>query len=356
MKYIQSNNCKLEVGSIEKSSFNSILKETYTSSKCVIIVDENTKENCLEYLITSFEPLHGAEVIVLPVGEENKDLEIAVNVWEALTEYGITRYDLIINLGGGLVTDMGGFIASCYKRGCDYINIPTTLLGMVDASLGGKTGLNLGPYKNQIGVFSEPKVVYIDPIFLRTLPDVELRSGFAEMIKHGLIHSEQLFDKVIDAMHSSHKIDETLLVQCIRVKNKIVREDPKEDGKRKILNFGHTIGHAIEGYYMRSQGYTHGHCVAVGMIMEAYLSHKLGMLNEQSYLKIQSELSQLFEIPSFTDDEIFAIVKMLSNDKKNKGGAILCCLLEEIGTCKYDCVIEIGEFDQVFSYFRQLNS
>ena len=179
MKYIQSNNCKLEVGSIEKSSFNSILKETYTSSKCVIIVDENTKENCLEYLITSFEPLHGAEVIVLPVGEENKDLEIAVNVWEALTEYGITRYDLIINLGGGLVTDMGGFIASCYKRGCDYINIPTTLLGMVDASLGGKTGLNLGPYKNKIGVFSEPKVVYIYPIFLRTLPDVELRSGFA---------------------------------------------------------------------------------------------------------------------------------------------------------------------------------
>ena len=136
MKYIQSNNCKLEVGSIEKSSFNSILKETYTSSKCVIIVDENTKENCLEYLITSFEPLHGAEVIVLPVGEENKDLEIAVNVWEALTEYGITRYDLIINLGGGLVTDMGGFIASCYKRGCDYINIPTTLLGMVDVQSG----------------------------------------------------------------------------------------------------------------------------------------------------------------------------------------------------------------------------
>ena len=265
MKCIQSNNCKLEVGSIEESSFKLTLEENYASSKCVIIVDENTQKHCLEYLITSFEILHNAEIIVLPPGEENKELAIAVGVWEALTEYGITRYDVIVNLGGGLVTDMGGFIASCYKRGCDYVNIPTTLLAMVDASLGGKTGLNLGHFKNQIGVFSDPKAVYIDPNFLRTLPSNELHSGFAEMLKHGLIHSEALFDMVIDAMKSVDQIDLELLVASIQVKNEVIKRDPNENGLRKILNFGHTIGHAIEGYFLNSNSYTHGHCVAIGL-------------------------------------------------------------------------------------------
>ena len=150
MKYIKAQNYKLEIGSLVDSSLSKVLTTSYSTSKKVIIVDENTNENCLDALITNFEELKDAEVILLPVGEENKQLFIAQNVWEALTDYGIGRHDLIINLGGGVITDMGGFIASCYKRGCDFINIPTSLLAMVDASIGGKTGVNLGYYKNQI--------------------------------------------------------------------------------------------------------------------------------------------------------------------------------------------------------------
>ena len=192
MKYIDAIDYKLEIGSLEESSFSQFL-ESYVNRKKVIIVDDNTHEHCLPYLITTFQELSDAEVILLPEGEENKQMSIAYSVWEALTDYTVSRNDLVINLGGGMITDLGGFIASCYKRGCDFINIPTSLLGMVDASIGGKTGINLGHFKNQIGVFSNPKAVYIDPIFLTTLPDEEMKSGYAEMLKHGLISNKNLF-------------------------------------------------------------------------------------------------------------------------------------------------------------------
>ena len=239
----------IEVGSLLESSFAEKLIP-FKDSKCFIIVDENTQEYCLEYLLTSFEGLSEAEVVVLPMGEENKQLEIVGHVWEVLTEYETTRHDLIINLGGGLITDMGGFIASCYKRGIQFINIPTTLLAMVDASIGGKTGVNLGHYKNQIGLFSTPIALYIDPIFLGTLPPEQWLSGFAEMLKHGLIHDEKLWTSVLMQMEDPTTIDQDLLLACIQVKKQIVEIDPTEKNERKKLNFGHTFGHAIEGFLM----------------------------------------------------------------------------------------------------------
>lgn len=355
MKYIESNNCRLEIGSIENSTFSELLSSAYKLSNKVIICDENTHANCLEYLITTFEELKEAEVVVLPCGELNKDIGIATNVWEALTEYGITRFDVIINLGGGLITDMGGFIASCYKRGVDFINIPTSLLGMVDASIGGKTAVNLGEFKNQIGVFSDPVAVFIDAGFLATLPEEELLSGYAEMLKHGLISDASLFDKIISQMHDKgDDFEEDLLIQCIEVKNNVVKQDPNEKDIRKILNFGHTIGHVIEGHFMYGKEMTHGHCVAIGMVMESYLSFKKGLLDESSYMKIQENILAFYSMPVYSNDEINEMVMMLSNDKKNRKGKILCCLIDAIGSCKYDQPIKEQLFVEVFLHFKNL--
>lgn len=351
MKYIEAQNYKLEIGSLIDSSLSEVLAKSYSTSKKVIIVDENTKENCIDALITNFEDLTEAEVIVLPVGEENKQLFIAQNVWEALTEYGIGRHDLIINLGGGVITDMGGFIASCYKRGCDFINIPTSLLAMVDASLGGKTGVNLGYYKNQIGVFSNPVALYIDPSFLETLPDDEYLSGYAEMIKHGLISDAQLFTDVIACMNGDFEFNEALLIRSIEVKNQVVLEDPNEKGVRKILNFGHTIGHVIEGFYMDDE-LSHGHSVAIGMVMEAYISLRKNKLKEEDYLLIENSILGFYGIPKFSDEDIQEMIEMLQNDKKNSNGEIKCCLLSEIGVCSYDHVISEKIFLETFLHFK----
>lgn len=351
MKYIDAQSYKLEIGSIVNSSLDSLLKNKYSTSKKIVIVDENTNEYCLSALITNFDSLKEAEIVILPIGEENKQLFIVQNVWEALTEYGIGRHDLIINLGGGMITDMGGFIASCYKRGCDFINIPTSLLGMIDASLGGKTGINLNYFKNQIGVFSNPVALYIDPSFLETLPDEEYMSGYAEMIKHGIITDKQLFFDVISCMNGKFEFNEALLIRCIEIKNRIVLEDPIENGIRKILNFGHTIGHAIEGYYMDS-GITHGHAIAIGMVMESYISMKLNNLSEEDYLIVEEAILGFYGLPKFSDEDIQEMIEILYNDKKNKEGEIKCCLISKIGECSYDHSVDTKIFLETFMHFK----
>ncbi len=353
MKYIDAIDYKLEIGNLESSSFCHFLDE-YSSCQKVIIVDENTHEHCLPFLITTFEELAKAEVVVLPTGEENKSMEIVFHVWEALTEYQITRSDLIINLGGGMITDMGGFIASCYKRGLDFIHIPTSLLGMVDASIGGKTGVNLGHFKNQIGLFSNPKAVYIDPVFLSTLPENDLYSGYAEMLKHGFISSKELIGRVIEQMKNNEGFSIELLYDCIQVKNEVVKNDPLEDGKRKILNFGHTVGHVIEGYFMDSLQISHGHSVAIGMVMESFLSMKVGTLSHKTYQEIEELLTSIYPLPKLTDVGIQKMTAMLINDKKNKEGKILCCLLQEVGKCTYDNVIDEKVFMEMFMHFKNL--
>ncbi len=195
MYILNSSDYQIEIGSLETSGFTNFIQQRYSDSKIVIMVDENTNDNCLEYLITTFDFLAEAEVMLLPSGEENKVMEVCFQVWEALSDYGIGRRDLVINLGGGVVTDMGGFIASVYKRGVDFIQIPTTLLAMIDASIGGKTGIDLGMYKNQLGVFMNPKAIFIDKIFLETLEPKEVVNGFAEALKHALIKDPGLWDE-----------------------------------------------------------------------------------------------------------------------------------------------------------------
>lgn len=356
MKNYISDKFTIEVGSVLNSSLNEYLTKTYKDSKIVLIVDENTHDNCLEYLLTSFDSLHESEVMLLPAGEENKVMEVCVQVWDALSEYRIGRNDLIVNLGGGVVTDMGGFIASVYKRGVDFINIPTTLVGMIDASIGGKTGIDFGYYKNQLGVFSHPKIVYVDPTFLMTLPEEELLNGYAEMLKHALISDRKQFDllKQIDSYDDLKDVNK--LINSIEVKFKIVEADPLEENRRKILNFGHTVGHAIEGHFFRIKPISHGHAVAIGMVAESYISMIKGKLSKKDYFDIELNLTEKFPMIFLDDLSIREIVEITKNDKKNKNRVINCSLLNEIGDCDINCAVTENEITEALVYLNRFSS
>lgn len=315
-------------GNLHNSELENILVQ-YKSSQKIIIVDENTHDYCLEYLITSYEDLKDAEVILLPAGEQNKVLEVCFQVWQALSEYQIKRNDLVINLGGGVVTDMGGFIASVYKRGLNFINIPTSLLGMVDASVGGKTGIDLGSFKNQLGVFAFPELVICDPGFLHTLPPVEFLSGKAEMLKHGLIADAEHWRRSLELNAENIKVDD--IKKSVLIKKKIVDADPFERKERKKLNFGHTIGHALEGFLLEKNPHPHGFCVAWGMVTEAYLSFKEGILPESDFLEIQRGIHANYPDLPIKEGDISHILHLMKNDKKNDDDTINFNLIKAIG-------------------------
>lgn len=348
-----SENTSIEVGSIVDSTFNDSILKKYADQKIVIIVDENTHDYCLEYLITTFDALKEAEVMLLPEGEENKVMEVCFQVWQALSEYQVGRKDLVLNLGGGVVTDMGGFIAAVYKRGVEFVNIPTSLLGMVDASIGGKTGIDLGAFKNQLGVFKNPLKTYVDPLFLGTLPDHELLNGYAEMLKHGLIRSREQWDKLKQILALDDLKNINLIQDSIKIKFDIVNNDPHEKGERKLLNFGHTVGHAIEGYLLDKEPIGHGLAVAIGMVAEAYLSFKRDLLNKADYFEIEMVLTEKFPMIKFSENDINEIVLLTRNDKKNVSNSINCTLLKEIGEAQIDCVVSEDEIKDALKHLNK---
>lgn len=338
-KLIASKNNKIELGMLGSSSFNTLLTTKYKDSKKIVIVDENTEELCWPYVLTSFEALKDAEVIVLPSGEDNKVMEVCFQVWEAFTSYHIQRNDLVINLGGGVVTDMGGFIASVYKRGLDFINIPTTLLAMVDASVGGKTGINLGEHKNQLGIFTLPQLTVCDPSFLHTLADKELLAGKAEMLKHGLIASASFFNELTKDKNAIPSDD--LIAKAIQVKADIVDADFKEQGDRKKLNFGHTIGHSLEGFLMGQEiEITHGECVAWGMLVECYLSHEFAGLQNQELVTIEEVIRKNYSKLPIDESQFTFLIELMGHDKKNRGEKVNFTLLNSIGESTIDYQLE----------------
>lgn len=353
MKSIQSSTYKIEFGQLVDSSFSKIIQKNYANSKKLIFVDEHTHDFCLEYLLTNFDFLEDAEIILLPNGEENKVLEVCFQVWEALSEYKISRKDLIINLGGGVVTDMGGFIASVYKRGIDFIHVPTTLLAMVDASIGGKTGIDLGRHKNQLGVFSNPKAIFIDETFLSTLDQIELYNGISEMLKHGLIANENHWKKISSLNPKQIQLKE--IFESVEIKNKLVMQDPNEQSFRKLLNFGHTFGHAIEGFLIGSEAQiAHGHAVALGMICETHLSTKKNGLSEISHNEIISSLQSKFEMLAFEEEVYPALFELMLNDKKNSNKEVKCVLLKQIGEAEFDQTISQSEIYEAFDFLKKL--
>lgn len=323
-------------------------------SYVIILVDSNTEKLCLHQFLSQFSTENPLEIISINAGELHKHIETCSGVWEALSELGADRKSLLINLGGGVVTDLGGFVASTFKRGIDFINIPTTLLSMVDASVGGKTGVDLGALKNQVGVIVNPKMVLIDSQYLNTLPSEEYRSGYAEMLKHGLIHDKTFWDKLSNYKKISSDEIKELIYHSVGIKNQVVLKDPNEYGIRKTLNFGHTLGHAIESFcltHSEKNTLLHGEAIAIGMILEAYLSTQLTGLSSDQCNNIKEVFNSIYPKVDFNKKNIDAILDLLQYDKKNSHGKIKFVLLEAIGKTVIDVEVPDELFSKAFQYY-----
>ncbi len=322
-------------------------------SSLFILVDEHTQSYCLEPFLNQTQ-LHDAHVLQMKAGEENKQLQTCEKLWQQLSELGADRNSALLNLGGGVVTDLGGFVACTFKRGIDFYNIPTSLLAMVDASVGGKTGIDFGPLKNQIGIIEEPQEVIIDSQWLQTLPEVEIRSGFAEMLKHGLIANPDYWKELIELNTLDVNSLAPLIESSIAVKKEVVETDPKERGLRKILNYGHTLGHAIESYFLihpHKKRLLHGEAIAVGMVLEAFLSMHCCGLNPMDAAAIKSGFKRFYPPVSFSNEEINEIVDLLRHDKKNKAGRVHFVLLKSIGDPQMDVEVPQELFQKAFEYY-----
>ncbi len=323
-------------------------------SKVFILVDENTNKHCLPQFSAQLDKVFEFEVIEIESGEAYKNIDTCTQVWEALSELNADRRSLMINLGGGVITDLGGFVASTFKRGIDFINVPTSLLAMVDASIGGKTGVDLDNLKNQIGVIQEPVMVLVITPFLRTLEERQWLSGYAEMLKHGLIDNEPHWAALRQVMPFDD-IDD-LIRDSIEIKQGVVSKDPTEKGLRKVLNFGHTLGHAIESHFLQKDKYhplLHGEAIIAGMILESYLSYKLTGLSTDQLDDIKNTLSKRFQKVEFTDDDIEQILKLLIFDKKNTHGNINFVLLQRIGEAVIDNRVPQSLFNEAFAYYKE---
>ncbi len=338
----------VQIGPISESLSSFLNQHAY--SHIAVIVDEKTQKYCLP-LIKSLLPSKFTK-IVIPSGEDHKTLSTCEKIWEAMTNANMDRHGLVINLGGGVIGDMGGFCASTYKRGIDFIQIPTTLLSQVDASVGGKLGIDFHGLKNHIGVFQLPKTVLIEPIFIESLPEKQKLSGYAEIIKHCLIRDADKWEVI--AHQDFAEVDLTdLIAHSVEIKKAVVAEDPKEAGLRKILNFGHTLGHAVETYLL-SQGkraVLHGEAIAVGMIMEAFLAKERGLLSSEELEAIESMLFGTYGRVSLKHSEIPAIIQLTTQDKKNKGSEIRFSLLTGIGDCGYDIPVTNSEMKKAIEYY-----
>ena len=349
MQSISANNYTVHFNEKGYLSLHDLISAKKYSS-LFILVDENTNEYCLPKLITNLAVEIPIEIIESEAGESLKNITTCVEIWSILSDLGADRKSAIINLGGGVITDLGGFIASTFKRGIDFINIPTTLLGMVDASIGGKNGVDLGNLKNQIGVINVPQLLVIDSSFLETLPQKEMRSGLAEMLKHGLIFDKKYWNEFLDLSQLDFADFDILIHRSIEIKNEIVTQDPTENGIRKALNFGHTLGHAIESHFLESEKpLLHGEAIAIGMILESYISMKKELLSNDEFYQIKSSLKNIYEEHIFTAEDIDAIQKLLIHDKKNEYGKVQFSLLNGIGKIILNQTVEsemiVNSFD-----------
>lgn len=337
------------------SALNIYLQNNHVS-QLFFLVDENTHQYCLPKVLGNLETNIPFEIIEIEAGEDAKTINTAVQLWEILAEFNADRKALLINLGGGVITDMGGFVASTYKRGIRFINMPTTLLCMCDASIGGKTGVDHLFLKNIIGTFAHPEAIFIDPNFLQTLPFQELRSGFAEMLKHGLIADVQHWKDLIQLETLTAESIAPFIEKSMQIKEAVVAQDFKEQNIRKTLNFGHTIGHAIESLFLQKEHtIPHGEAVALGMIMETQLSIVENLIPEETGILIIENIRKFFpyiSIGHFSNEEI---INLMLNDKKNENGNILFSLLNQIGSCNFDDQVTQHQIEKALNFYRNLN-
>lgn len=313
-------------------------------SQLFILADTQTFLLCLPVLQKhSVELTDKAKVICVPNGEINKNISTCQQIWAQLLAEKADRNALLLNLGGGVVGDMGGFCASVYKRGISFIQVPTTLLAQVDASVGSKTGIDFGGVKNSIGTFTNPIAVFIDPVFLQTLPQNQISNGFAEMLKHGLIADAEVFAQLSAFNVEKPEVDKwkEAILRSVQLKKSIVEADPLEKGLRKILNFGHTIGHALESFSLQhhAEPLLHGEAIALGMLAELFLSGKKVNLSPVEANKAMEAVVKICPVFSFSETDYPEILQYIANDKKNTSAAVNCTLITEIGKAVYDCPI-----------------
>ena len=323
-------------------------------SKIFLLADKHTNECCTPIVLSLLATDIPLEIIEIEAGETHKHIDTCTQVWYALSELGADRKSLLINIGGGVVTDLGGFVASTYMRGIPFINIPTSLLAMVDASVGGKTGVDLGALKNLVGVINNPQGVVIYPDFLATLPTEELRSGMAEMFKHGLISDESYWHKMCNLSELTEAHLGSLIYESVIIKNEVVTQDPTEKGLRKTLNYGHTLGHAIESYCLQNpnrERLLHGEAIAIGMVLATYLSVKELGFSMDKCDQVKAVLGEYFKKQDFSYEEITDICQLMRFDKKNVSGNVHFVLLETIGKPKIDCIVPYEEIYKAFEYY-----
>ena len=353
MTPIQSNNYQIFFDNSLESLTQFLAQKNY--SKVFILTDELTGQHCLPVLQAKLPALADFDIIEVPNGEENKTIDFCIGIWRMLLDFEADRNALLINLGGGVVTDMGSFAASTFKRGIDFLQIPTTLLSQVDASVGGKTGIDMNNVKNVIGTFAQPQAVIIATDFLTTLEDRQITSGFAEIIKHGIIADAAYFNEII-ALENPREIEEKHIYHFISIKNKVVLEDPFEKGIRKILNYGHTIGHAIESWSLSNErnSLLHGEAIAIGMICEAYLAKELIGLTETDSEIITNAFLKYFgkyKMKAGIEEQLLEIMRQ---DKKNVAGKISFSLPDKIGSCQFDIFVEEALIKESLSYYQNL--
>lgn len=322
--------------------------------KLFVLMDEHTHLHCLP-LIKEAKGIQEAVKIIIPSGDTNKTLEHLNDVWKQLTENGATRHSLLVNLGGGMVTDLGGFAAATFKRGIAYINIPTTLLGAVDAAVGGKTGINFEGYKNEIGAFYPANFVLISSDFFQSLDHSAILSGYAEMVKHALIHSASDWEKLL--VFPLETIDYSLLnelvFRSVGIKRAIVEKDPYEKNIRKALNLGHTTAHAFESFAInRGTPVAHGYAVAWGLIVELWLSHRVCGFPKEKLQKTIRFIQQHYGAFDITCDDYETLFQIAMHDKKNVGGTINFTLLSEIGNVQIDQTADKNLIFDAFDFYR----
>jgi 3-dehydroquinate synthase len=355
MKSILSTNYYVHFQQNGYSSLHSYLKEN-SYSKIFVLVDTNTKEFCLPQFLEKTNFNVTVEIIEIRAGEAFKNIDTCAYLWKSLSDLGADRKSLMINLGGGVISDMGGFVASTFKRGIDFINVPTTLLSMVDASVGGKTGVDLGVLKNQIGLFSNPEMVLIDMDFLHTVTPREMKSGLAEIIKYGFTFDEKIWRNIQAFTDIELEKIKPLIYRSIEIKNEVVLQDLLENNLRKSLNFGHTIGHAIESYFLESvskKDLTHGEAIAIGMVIELYFSSKLYDFPITLVDDLKAFVNRFYGKVPMEQSDFAPITDLMKYDKKNVSGKVNFVLLETMETCMIDVQVSPELLKEGFLYYTQ---
>ena len=340
-------------GNLERNLVNAISECEH--DRIFVLTDETTQQLCWPK-IKNFKALKNSTPIIIKATDTHKNLDTLSQVWQALSNGGATRHSLIINLGGGMVTDLGGFAASTFKRGIDFINIPTTLLAMVDASVGGKTGINFGGLKNEIGVFSDSRFVIINTQFLDTLDHDNICSGYAEMLKHGLISDERTWAELVTFDLDTPDLSQLqrMVAESIKVKERIVEADPHEHGIRKALNLGHTMGHAFESFAMRrGTPILHGYAVAYGLISELYMSARKTAFPTDRMHQTVRFIRENYGTFNITCDDYPTLIELMRHDKKNTSGIINFTLLGNVGDIRINQTANEEEIKEALDFFRE---